>query len=93
MASSVVGVIEPALEAAETARSTGRPTADLTAYDLYLRAHAMYWSSARQIPEALGLAEQAIDRDRHYGSPLSWPRCAVIGWLSTGGAEIERRTV
>ncbi|MGB9644298.1 MAG: adenylate/guanylate cyclase domain-containing protein [Stellaceae bacterium] len=37
VASSVVGVIEPALQAAETARSVGRPTNDLTAYDLYLR--------------------------------------------------------
>jgi hypothetical protein len=31
---SVAGVIEPALQAAETARSTSRPTNDLTAYDL-----------------------------------------------------------
>src|SRR5215472_15963028 len=36
VASSVAGVIEPALQAAETARSAGRPTNDLTAYDLYL---------------------------------------------------------
>src|SRR6201987_2042478 len=49
VASSVAGVIEPALQAAEAARSIGRPTADLPAYDLYLRAHAMIWSSARQI--------------------------------------------
>src|SRR5215469_9004612 len=55
VASSVAGVIEPALQAAETARSTGRPTTDITAYDLYLRAHAMVWSSPRQIPEALDL--------------------------------------
>jgi hypothetical protein len=45
---SVAGVIEPALQAAETARSSGRPTTDLTAYDLYLRAFAMFWSSARR---------------------------------------------
>ena len=53
VASSVAGVIEPALQAAETARSAGRPTADLTAYDLYLRAYAMVWSSSAQISEAL----------------------------------------
>jgi len=35
VASSVAGVIEPALQAAETARSARRPTNDLTAYDLY----------------------------------------------------------
>jgi len=55
VASSVAGVIEPALQAAETARSAGRPTADLTAYDLYLRAYAMGLSSARQSAEALRL--------------------------------------
>jgi adenylate cyclase len=47
VASSVAGVIEPALQAAEIAGSAGRPTADLTAYDLYLRAYAMASSSAR----------------------------------------------
>jgi adenylate cyclase len=72
VALSVAGVIEPALQAAETARSTSRPTTDLTAYDLYLRAHAMYWSSARHIPEALSLAERAIDRDPQYGMALAW---------------------
>jgi TolB-like protein len=72
VASSVAGVIEPALQAAEAARSAGRPTADLTAYDLYLRAHAMIWSSARQIPDALPLLEQAIARDPCYGPALAW---------------------
>jgi len=72
VASSVVGVIEPALQAAETIRSACRPTNDLTAYDLYLRAYAMVWSSARQSPEALRLMEQAIERDPHYGPALAW---------------------
>ena len=43
VASSVAGVIEPALQTAEIARSSDRPTNDLTAYDLYLRAYAMYY--------------------------------------------------
>jgi TolB-like protein len=72
VASNVAGVIEPALQAAEAARSAGRPTADLTAYDLYLRAHAMIWSSARQILEALPLLEQAIAHDPRYGPALAW---------------------
>ena len=71
VASGVAGVIEPALQAAETARSAGRPTDDLTAYDLYLRAYAMVLS-ARQIPEALRLLEQAIARDPRYGPALAW---------------------
>jgi TolB-like protein/class 3 adenylate cyclase len=72
VAISVAGVIEPTLQAAETARSANRPTTDLTAYDLYLRAYAMVWSAARQIPEALRLMEQAIARDPHYGPALAW---------------------
>jgi adenylate cyclase len=72
VAVSVAGVIEPALQAAETARSAGRPTNDLTAYDLYLRASAMVLWSARQTPEALRLMEQAIARDPHYGPALAW---------------------
>lgn len=71
VASSVAGVIEPALQAAEAARSAHRPTNDLTAYDLYLRAYAMALSSARQIPEALRLIEQAIERDPRYGPALA----------------------
>ena len=72
VASSVAGVIEPALQAAETARSAGRPTTDLTAYDLYLRAYAIWMSSAVRVPEALRLLEQAITRDPRYGPALAW---------------------
>jgi TolB-like protein/tetratricopeptide (TPR) repeat protein len=71
VAASVAGVIEPMLLAAETARSFNRPTGDLAAYDLYLRAFAMYLSSARQIPAALGLLEQAITRDPDYAPALA----------------------
>ena len=71
VASSVAGVIEPALQIAETARSANRPTTDLTAYDLYLRASEMFWVAA-QVPEALHLLEQAIERDPGYGPALAW---------------------
>jgi TolB-like protein len=72
VASGVAAVIEPALQAAETARSASRPTDDLTAYDLYLRAYAMVSESAREISEALLLMEQAIARDPRYGPALAW---------------------
>jgi TolB-like protein/class 3 adenylate cyclase len=72
VASSVAGIIEPALQAAEAARSASRPTDDLTAYDLYLRAYAMVVGSTRQIAEALRLMEQAIMRDPNYGPALAW---------------------
>src|SRR6266436_2818278 len=71
VASSVAGIIEPALQAAETARSTDRATKDLTAYDLYLGGYAMALSSARHIPKALRLVE-AIARDPRYGPALAW---------------------
>jgi adenylate cyclase len=93
VASSVAGVIEPALQAAETARSAGRPTNDLTAYDLYLRAYAMVWSAARQVPEALRLLEQAIARDPRYGPVLAWAAFCVLGCFMTVGAKIRRRIV
>jgi len=71
VATSVAGVIEPALQAAETARSADRPTNDLTAYDLYLRAYAMTLSSSALFPEALRLLDRAIERDPHYGPALA----------------------
>ena len=71
VASSVAGVIEPSRHAAETVRSVNRPTADLSAYDAYLRAFAMFMSSAKQIPEALRLLEHAIERDPRYGPALA----------------------
>jgi adenylate cyclase len=72
VALSVAGIIEPALQAAETARSASRSTEDLTAYDHYLRGQAMYLSSARLVPEVLGHMEQAIARDPRYGPALAW---------------------
>jgi TolB-like protein/class 3 adenylate cyclase len=87
VASNVAGVIEPALQAAETARSANRPTTDLTAYDLYLRAYAMYVSSARQIPEALRLMEQAIARDPRYGPALAWAALCCFRVITDGRSE------
>ena len=87
VASSVAGVIEPALQAAETARSANRPTTDLTAYDLYLRAYAMSLSSAARFPEALGLVEQAIARDPRYGPALAWAAICCFRLLLDGRSE------
>jgi pentatricopeptide repeat protein len=72
IALSVAGVIEPALQAAETARSATRPRADLTAFDLYLRAlsHVDAFEKNRVV-QALDLLEQAIKRNPHYGPALA----------------------
>jgi adenylate cyclase len=87
VASSAAGVIEPALQAAETARSANRPTNDLTAYDLYLRASAMHLASARQIPQALRLLEQAIERDPCYGPALALAATCSFRKLLDGHSE------
>ena len=52
------------MQAAEMRRSAARPTTDLTAYDLYLRALAVFFPVTKErIFEALGLLEQAIAID------------------------------
>jgi TolB-like protein len=88
VASSVAGVIEPALQAAETARSANRPTSDLTAYDLYLRAYSMVAPSYRHAPKALRLLEEAIARDPRYGPALGW--AAICCLLMSGGRSEDR---
>jgi adenylate cyclase len=87
VAVSVAGVIEPTLQAAEIRRSSERPTNDLTAYDLYLRAYAMFWSSARHIPEALRLTKQAIGRDPRYGPALAWAAYCYVALLHGNRSE------
>lgn len=87
VASSVAGVIEPALQVAETVRSANLRTDDLTAYDLYLRARAKFLSSARQIPEALRLLEVAITRDPHYGPALAWAAISCFRLLLDNRSE------
>jgi adenylate cyclase len=71
VAISVAGVIEPTLQAAEIRRSAERPTNNISAYDLYLRALALAFSWEKDgIIRALDLLEQAIARDPRYGSAL-----------------------
>jgi tetratricopeptide (TPR) repeat protein len=90
VASSVAGVIEPALQAAEIARSADRQTADLTAYDLYLRGYAMVRFPPRQISGALGLLEQAIARDSRYGPALALAAVCCFFLLFHGLSEDQQ---
>jgi adenylate cyclase len=72
VAINVSGVIEPALQLAEIRRSANRPTRDLTAYDLYLRALSLAQVWEREgINSALDLLGQAIERDPNYGLALA----------------------
>jgi adenylate cyclase len=88
IAISVAGVIEPALQAAEMRRSAAQPTNDLTAYDLYLRAIAVFFPITKErIFEALGLFEQAIAIDRHCGPALGWAALCHLRLFNDGWAE------
>jgi TolB-like protein/class 3 adenylate cyclase len=87
VAISVAGVIEPALQAAETARSAKRPTSDLSAYDAYLRAYAMISAShQRKMRQALELLEEAIARDPHYGPALAFAAYCCMQLASDASA-------
>jgi adenylate cyclase len=92
VAISVAGVIEPTLQTAEIRRSAERPTVDLTAYDLYLRALPHYLSLERdRLAEARQLFGQAIQRDPHYGRALALAASchhyfSINGWVDARDA-------
>jgi adenylate cyclase len=96
VASSVAGIIEPALQAAETASSATRPTSDLTAYDLYLRALShLYPRDKEGTVAALDLLKRAIGREPRYGPALALAAMCheelfTSGW--TNDAEAARRS-
>jgi adenylate cyclase len=95
VALSVAGVIEPALQEAEIRRSTARPTSDLTAYDLYLRALPLMlgWGKEPAL-QGLDLLREAIARDPNYGRALvgaAWCASQLVtgGWAED--PETDRR--
>ncbi len=88
VAASVAAVIEPALEAIEIQRSFARPTRDLTAYDLYLRALPDCFSFEKQAAiRALALFEQAIVRDPHFGPALALAAYLPMQLIANGWVE------
>src|SRR5499427_1169151 len=91
VASSVAGVIEPRLEAAEYHRSTQRATNDLTAYDLFLRARAHAFSWEREgIMRALDLLGHALTRDADYGLALAMAAHCHMQLSGNGWSEDQR---
>ncbi|WP_439578772.1 winged helix-turn-helix domain-containing protein [Elioraea sp.] len=67
MVAAIAPVLEPAIVQAEIARAGRKPTADLTAYDLYLRALPKYhtWAGA-EMGEARDLLEAALRQDAQF---------------------------
>lgn len=105
IATSVVGAIAPQLERAEIERAQRKPTANLSAYDLYLRGMAKLHQGTREaIDEALPLFDQAIGLDPEFASAYAmaawchvWRK--VNGWMTdrrketAEGARLARRAV
>jgi len=76
VASNVVGAIEPKLRQSEIERASRKPTTNLSAYDLYLRALAQsYRYTDEGLAEAVVLAREALAIDPSYA-----PAAALVGW-------------
>jgi len=88
VAINVAGIIEPALQAAEVRRISARPTNDLTAYDLYLRALATYYPITKErIFKSLELLQQAIAIDGQSGPALSLAAMCQMRLFREGWAD------
>jgi len=105
VAVSVAGIIEPTLKSAEIRRSSERPTNDLTAYDLYLRAlQNAQWPNRAGYSSALSFLDDAIGRDPNYAPALALAAFChhalhVSGWTEAlhrtreQGIELARRAL
>lgn len=95
VANAVAAQISPVVEAAEVRRSSMRPTADLGAYDLYLRALESQRAWTRDgILQSIRLLDEAIARDPDYGLALAFAaRChgtLSIQWCDDPAKSRER---
>jgi TolB-like protein len=71
IAEHVVGVIEPEIRRAETARSRRKPPQTLDAYDLVLQARELlHTTKLEDNTRAFELCQQAIARDPNYAQAL-----------------------
>jgi adenylate cyclase len=65
---AVVSAIQPKLLQTEIALATRRRSANLTAYDFYLRAMQQHYQTTREgLAEALRLAHRALELDPRFG--------------------------
>jgi adenylate cyclase len=88
VASNVAGAIEPKLRQSEIERASRKPTANLTGYDLYLRALAQsYRHTEEGLAEAVLLARQALAIDPAYTPAAALvSSCRTQQWTPGWGA-------
>jgi len=95
IASRVVGVIEPRMRLIETDRASRKPTENLDAYDLYLRALAqMYKVTEEGTAEAIRLARRALELDPAFAPARGRiaggrQRQFIHHWIPASGREVE----
>jgi adenylate cyclase len=93
---AVAGILEPSIRRAEIERAVRKPTSDLTAYDLYLRAMPqLYARSKAGYESAKSLMEEAVARDPNFAQARAmlavlWEFGAYFGWESDIEAARER---
>jgi TolB-like protein/Tfp pilus assembly protein PilF len=91
---SVVGAITPKMERAEIERARTKPTENLNAYDLYLRAlpHLRAFTKAGN-DEALGLLRQAIELDPDYAVAKALAAFCVLRRDDQGFSEVSQAEI
>ncbi|MGE8941833.1 winged helix-turn-helix domain-containing tetratricopeptide repeat protein [Leptospira interrogans] len=94
IAASVAGAIAPQVELAEIERAKNKPTANLNAYDCYLRGIAhMHRGTQEAIEEALSLFQRSIELDpdfaaAHAMAAWSYFWRKINGWSENRAREI-----
>jgi TolB-like protein len=94
VAAQVRAMISPALRSEEIERARRKPTDNLTAYDLYLRALPIHRESFTQNQEALRLLYRAIELDPGYGAAYGlaawcYDLQRLFGWILPTSPEIK----
>jgi TolB-like protein len=88
---SVAGVLEPRIRRAEIERATRKPTADLSAYDLYVRAiPSSYARAEAEHNVAKRLLEEAVARDPNFAQARSMlARLCSLGVFAGWEQDVE----
>jgi adenylate cyclase len=85
---AVAGVLEPRIRHVEIERATRKPTANLNAYDFYLRAMPGFYARTREgYDSAKRLLGEAVARDPGFAQARSmlarlWEQGVFAGWES-----------
>jgi TolB-like protein/DNA-binding CsgD family transcriptional regulator len=94
VAAQVRTMISPALRSEEIERARKKPTENLTAYDLYLRALPIHREGFAQNQEALRLLYRAIELDPSYGAAYGlaawcYDLQKAFGWIPASDPGID----